>query len=123
MEGALRHSMCRVCPGMRCLAGWSDGRGFDGICRVVYAGIYRSMMSLVLGVCHCVSSDSNLNVLWSDIEWFADVQCSWLLVSAVFVVLAGGYLAYLCSSVLDTGSMAVGIPRVVLGVSVVHEHR
>lgn len=54
------------------------------------------------------------------------VLCCALRVVAVYtlsVVLAGGYLAYLCSSMPDTGSMGVGIPRVVLGVWGVREHR
>lgn len=56
--------------------------------------------------------------------WVVLCRVVWVVaVSALSVVLAGGYLAYLCSSVPDTGSMAVGIPRVVLEVWVVYEHR
>ena len=42
---------------------------------------------------------------------------------ALCVVPRGGYLAYLCSSVPDTPSSAVGIPRSIHAVSGIHEHR
>lgn len=46
-----------------------------------------------------------------------------LRLSALCVVPREGYLAYLCSSVPDTPSSAVGIPRSIHAISGIHEHR
>ena len=46
-----------------------------------------------------------------------------LRLSALCVVPREGYLAYQCSSVPDTPSSAVGIPRSIHAVSGIHEHR
>lgn len=52
----------------------------------------------------------------ADMARYCGIPCAQCL-SAVSVVPAQGYLAYVCTSMPDTGSSVVGIPRGVLAVS------
>lgn len=98
-----RTGRCVTISAQSCFGGGLTGRGLQGL-------------RLAGSRCDAVEA-------WWNLPWYNGVLYAGQFPSAVSVVPAGSYLAYLCSSPADTGSMVVDFPRIVLAVSGICEHR